>query len=122
VRNRLGALCGYVGVPSGHPLYGKAYGDIDGAFDVHGGLTFSNRCHGAICHVPEPGEPDDVWWFGFDCSHFGDLAPVETSFAKIIPGFPMRDRSLDRMLVYKDIAYVTAEVESLAEQIGAQHG
>lgn len=33
---------------------------------VHGGLTYSDRCHDDICHVPAPGEPDDVWWFGFD--------------------------------------------------------
>lgn len=42
VRNPVGALCGYVGVPNGHPAYGKDYDDVE--VDVHGGLTFAHRC------------------------------------------------------------------------------
>src|SRR4051812_17731696 len=78
VRNAMGALCGYVGVPKGHPAYGKEYGSVD--VDVHGGLTFSDKCSesssecGGICHVAPEGE-DDVWWLGFDCAHYMDLVP-----------------------------------------------
>ena len=70
-----GAWCGYVGVPPGHPAHGKDYGDVE--VHVHGGLTYSDSCQedGPICHVPEPGEPDDVWWLGFDCAHYNDFAP-----------------------------------------------
>ena len=78
-RNHLGAWCGYVGVPRSHPMYGKHYGDVE--VDVHGDLTYAATCQDTsdesigICHVPEPGRPHDVWWFGFDCGHGGDFMP-----------------------------------------------
>lgn len=76
---RLGHLCGYVGVPPGHPLHGHPDQDVD--VEVHGGLTFANACQPeereaeGICHVPGPGEPEHVHWFGFDCAHAGDFSP-----------------------------------------------
>lgn len=146
VRNRMGALCGYVGVPESHPLfkvddstvttvdpeavlraateYRKGviedlYGDELAArsmspssiFDVHGGLTFAGLCHeGAeecqgICHKPSPGEPEHVWWFGFDCAHSGDEMPAHP-----------REWS-DGM--YRDFDYVTENCQSLARQLAA---
>ena len=62
IRNPAGALCGYVGVPEGHPWHGQPYGDLDA--DVHGGLTYSGGCQGHICHEPKSGE-GEVWWLGF---------------------------------------------------------
>lgn len=52
VRGPSGALCGYVGVVEGHPLFGKGYDDVripttddeSDYPDVHGGLTFANFC------------------------------------------------------------------------------
>lgn len=75
-RGPSGSWCGYVAVPPGHPLHGKGYEDV--SCSVHGGLTFADRCQpgGLICHVPAPGEPDDVWWLGFDCAHGGDYSPA----------------------------------------------
>ena len=107
VRNQLGALCGYVGVPPGHPYYEKDYNDVD--VEVHGGLTFADHCHegGKICHVPLPGEPEKVWWLGFDCCHGWDQAPGMMRFG----GF--RDGS------YKNVQYVTNQCEDLARQIFA---
>lgn len=70
VRNPVGAWCGYVAVDPGHPLHGQDY-DVPDVV-VHGGLTYAAYCReGAteaegICHVPRPGQPHDVWWFGFD--------------------------------------------------------
>jgi integrase len=77
-RNRFGALCGYVGVPQGHPWHGKGYDDVEA--DVHGGLTYAAPCQEGpegetICHVPGPGEPEPLWWLGFDCNHAWDVAP-----------------------------------------------
>ena len=115
VRNSLGALCGYVAVTKDHPAFRKNYDDVD--VSVHGGLTYANACNGAICHVPEPGEPDDVWWLGFDCCHLGDMHPAETKFEKL-PGWPKRPASLTRGS-YRDMIYVRAEVESLADQLSA---
>ncbi len=108
----LGIYCGYVGVPAGHPLYGlaaseKAHPDLR----VHGGVTFDGALcsHGdeatSICHKPDPGEPDDVWWIGFDCGHYLDLVPTSNY------------RAADSK--YRDLAYVTREVEHLAEQLAS---
>jgi hypothetical protein len=48
IRNSLGALCGYVGVPPWHPFHGcKDDGSSDvGSMDVHGGVTYTNKCAG----------------------------------------------------------------------------
>lgn len=43
VRNGLGALCGYVGLPEGHRLFAECYDGMDD-IGVHGGLTFSGYC------------------------------------------------------------------------------
>lgn len=121
VRSGSGNLCGYVAVAADHPLYRVDYSSgqwpdsPEGRFRVHGGLTYSKACAGSICHVPALGEPDDVWWFGFDCAHSGDwrwadAAPYLKGCREPLPGHNNR---------YRDLAYVTAEVESLAEQLGS---
>lgn len=113
VRNSMGALCGYVGVPETHSLHGKPYGDRD--FDVHGGLTFSDGCDEeavageGICHIPEPGRPDKVWWFGFDCAHGFDQCPSYRNLGLNSFGHG----------TYKTRAYVERECTSLARQLFA---
>lgn len=118
VRNRLGALCGYVGVPPEHPLHGEDYDTP--AVEVHGGLTYADRCvEGAedaprICHIPEPGRPADVWWFGFDCAHAWDLIPgMRETYA-------MADiMRVDTSEVYRTFTYVQQEIAQLAQQLAA---
>lgn len=109
-----GNWCGYAAVPPGHPWHGKGYDAVEA--DVHGGLTYSDACQGHICHVPRPGEPDDVWWLGFDCHHGGDMAPgMEASMRLCSFGL-----DFDRMFagnVYRDLAYVQRECRRLARQI-----
>jgi len=90
--------------------------------NVHGGLTFSDRCqpgaeeHG-ICHVPEPGEPDDVWWFGFDCAHCDDLAPAYEKTC-IELGMPSHiEQYADYSRSYKTVRYVQRQCAELAEQL-----
>jgi hypothetical protein len=110
---RLGHWCGYVGVTPAHPLHGKEYEEIEA--EVHGGLTFAGPCqednpeHG-ICHVPEPGQPESLWWFGFDCAHCSDLSPgllaLDNFFGLMFPG-RMND-------MYRDLDYVKEEVANLA--------
>lgn len=109
-----GALCGYVGVPQGHPAYGQDYYSLN--VDVHGGLTFADKCqtsqdeaHG-VCHVPATGEPDNVWWLGFDCNHCGDFAPVLDAM-RATSNLQFSDET------YRDIEYVKNEVEQLALQL-----
>jgi hypothetical protein len=132
VRNRFGNWCGYVGVTSDHPLYCKQYGDIED-INVHGGLTFSAGCHpgGHICHVPEPGEPDDVWWLGFDCGHAGDFSPGQYALLQDLkrkqaargekdpfelPPFPKNMRWMLREH-YRTLRYVQLECADLAAQL-----
>lgn len=111
VRGGGGALCGYVDVPAGHPWHGKDYGDVEA--EVHGGLTFADACQEdcKICHVPQPGEAETVWWLGFDAGHAGDVKPQWEAQLRARYGWssPLSES-------YKPIEYVRAEVERLAEQ------
>lgn len=112
-RAPLGVWCGYVGVPEGHPWFGKQYDNISA--DVHGGLTYSALCHGELCHVPQPGMPDHVWWLGFDCGHYMDLVPkMITLEATVLKDLPRTHHG-----IYKDQHYVTRETQRLAEQARA---
>lgn len=152
VRNHMGALCGYVGVSEGHPAFGKSYHDAeelvpgDEYINVHGGLTFSGHCDeegpedASICHIPEPGEPDNVWWLGFDCLHAHDIAPrmeadnarryKETGDPVWLPYAERTTNLLKEMNepedvlhdwtpVYRNQSYVRAEIASLARQLAA---
>lgn len=104
VRSTMGHWCGYAAVPPGHALHGAYYDKPD--VNVHGGLTYSGDCGGQICHVPKPGEPDAVWWFGFDCAHLGDHSPGLRPFSGGTDGES-----------YKTHGYVMAETMRLAEQL-----
>lgn len=114
-----GALCGYVGVPPEHPLHGVDYSDaydhknemLNAANDAaHCGLTYSAPCSPSkdgdesrgICHIPAPGETDDIWWLGFDCVHSYDTAPGRN------------DTYSDPSAKYRTVAYVTACCEAMA--------
>jgi hypothetical protein len=90
---RLGYLCGYVGLPTGHKLYGRTFGDPEtDALRVHGGITYG------AAHLPcQPSTLPPTWWLGFDCSHADD-----------IPHYGG---------VAKDQAFVEAELTNLARQL-----
>lgn len=116
-----GVWCGYVAVPPGHRLHGVDYDAPEAVeYAAHRGLTFTGPCmddvrpkREQVCHVPAPGEPDDVWWFGFDCGHGGtDLSPAMA--ARGI-GMPAIMRALERPSeVYRDVAYVSERCRALA--------
>jgi hypothetical protein len=102
LRSRIGAWCGYVAVPNGHPWHDRGYDDVEA--DVHGGLTYAEHCRSdilegeevGICHAAED-RRSKVRWFGFDCAHWQDRTPF-------VDG------------VYRDVGYVRKEVLSLAQQ------
>jgi hypothetical protein len=113
-----GHLCGYVGVGPDHPWHGRDFNSEEVSVRVHGGLTFSRACaesadpaHG-ICHVAEPGRPEHVWWFGFDCAHSGDYSPDSARWAKRDPIFSRHDGD-----TYRDRHYVEGEIRRLARQL-----
>ncbi len=103
----LGSLAGYVAVPPGHRYHGADAYTLD--LEVPVVLCYAGSCSGRICHVPAPGEPDDVWWIGFDCAHAGDLMP-----ALLRPPFAL----LHHGDVYRDVPQVTALVNLLADRLG----
>ena len=111
VRNRVGSWCGYAAVNPGHGWHGQGPDDVPA--EVHGGLTFADSCNDdgpiehSVCHVPEPGQPADVWWLGFDTSHWRDYSPGLRAFT----GGP------DEVEAYRTLDYVRAECAQLARQI-----
>ncbi len=115
---RSGHWCGYVGVPEEHPDFGKAYDTLNEAeVEVHGGATFSDTCQEdenaedrGICHIPLPGRPDKVWWFGFDCMRGGDYSPGYDGLVgfKTMSSWP---------ITYKNLGYVVEECRGLARQL-----
>jgi len=133
VRNRLGAWCGYVGVPQGHRFHGVGYDDVWLASPEetdyppsHHELTFSNSCMEGvpeaqgICHVVEPGEDDHVWWLGFDCAHGSDLIPGMMRFhEEFRERHPEYKEIVERGETYKTLAYVKAVCAELAAWLKA---
>ena len=115
-RNHLGALCGYVGAPRAHALYGIHYSDAEDVLEYagHCGLTYSATCdergeecpEDTICHLPLEGEDDDVWWLGFDCAHAWDVVPGMHEFIGFMPD-----------AAYRDWEYVTQCVTQLAAAV-----
>jgi len=90
-----GHLCGYVEVPTWHPLYRA---DCDDprvqALDVHGGVTFA-------------GQAGDRWLLGFDCAHLGDLSPY------------MPEQFWWPGAVYRTWSYAAEQCRQLAKQLAA---
>jgi hypothetical protein len=125
------ALNGYVVIPAGHPLHGVEYVDqlppvlmamvdktmnwpirkrsaiqllcmsVNDAragdqFNVHGGVTYSGECYWL------PKDADKGFCYGFHCSRCDDLAP---GYSFLSGG------------TYRNLEYVKAECESLADQL-----
>lgn len=121
----MGNWCGYVGVPKGHKLYGADYDEAHEKIEinVHGGLTYANKCQHFICHNPEEGKHDDVWWFGFDCAHAFDLVPAMVKLEESDPYLKeLREKAKAQTPeqwrdVYRNAEYVKKECEDLAKQL-----
>lgn len=90
----LGHLCGYVRIPYNSPLKDLGY-DVD--FDVHGGITYN----GTFKHKGKEGH-----WIGFDTAHCMDL-----SLYQLEKGYATDN------LFYRDMNYVTLEIQKLVHQI-----
>lgn len=99
-RNSKGAWCGYVGAGLEHPAWTYARWDLR----VHGDVNFGGPSEN---FRPEMSFPPGLHWWGFDCGHLKDLAPRDAAQ-------PMSAGAL-----YRDLAYVRAQCESLARQIDA---
>lgn len=133
-----GHHCGYVGVPSTHPLHGKSHTDdcdcltfpegeeigkrgvipvlcSDGSatpgivFDVHGGLTYSGD-------GDYPVASDGLWWFGYDCGHAGD-GRSDAYLSSMQERYPDMPFMWSDNGVFRDADYCVSECESLADQL-----
>ena len=97
-----GAWCGYVEIP--HDLWETHMvlanrESLDDLIDVHGGVTFNEYILDKAAHR-----------IGFDCAHAGDLMPKIPSAEKYLSEIFPQD-------VYRDLAFVIAECESMVDQI-----
>jgi len=107
IRNPLGVLCGYVGIPPGHPWYEKHYNDL--TVSAHGGLTFSDWSTMKPAEL-DASEAVRQWWIGFDCGHAFDIVPAMTKFDVLFGSLFGGER------VYRDIAFVKAGCASIAAE------
>jgi len=98
----LGAFCGYVRVPEGHPDERLHYDDVD--VSVHGGLTFR-------CKAKEGGS-----WFGFDCAHAGDFVPEVAKIVDNLSNINNKPSKVGDNKVWRQ-EEVEAETNLLAEQL-----
>ena len=95
-----GYRCGYVGVPKENKYYGKDYMDMD-FISCHGGLTFSSSTENSTYPISS-----NLWWFGFDCAHSGDLVGYLFDYPEMI-----KDNT------YRDKEFVITECQNLAKQL-----
>lgn len=94
-------LCGYVAVPADHPLHGSNCETLE----AHGGITFTGQVNNKERLSVADGIQDSDYFVGFDTGHFDDYAPYLALYG-------MQDRG-----IYRNWAFVKAEVEALAKQI-----
>jgi hypothetical protein len=100
-----GAWCGYVDVPrevweSFRILSVNGTDTLDDLINVHGGVTYS-----------ENSLDKDAFRIGFDCTHAGDKMPKMFNAET-----PMANKIFEND-VYRDLAFVIAECESMVDQI-----
>lgn len=79
VANQFGYRCGYVGVGREHSLYHVGAENKNfPRFDVHGGITYNSESPLGGVYFRDLFNSDErmnilaLWWFGFDCGHYGD--------------------------------------------------
>lgn len=76
---------GYVLIPEGHPLYGKqSYFDVNfNPLDVHGGVTYSEKCIPSKQAEFITDRPDfEYWVLGFDTAHAYSRASMDKEWVK----------------------------------------
>lgn len=104
-----GPWCGYVALSRRHRLHGLHGGAIAHAlpYGVHGGVTHTGELR--------PHERTGLFWVGFDCGHAWDFVPDSYGIGREY--FTQLEDDMFGRRVYRDVAYVRAEVEDLARQL-----
>lgn len=101
-----GNLCGYIGVPYGHVLFGKDCWDdpLARELEAHGGVNISGHFR------RDKGFNRRLWYFGFDCGHIYDVSPGYLNDEVATGGWHGES-------VYRTVSYVANQVERLARQL-----
>lgn len=126
-RNHKGSWCGYVGVDESHPWYGiDTFDPLPGGESPNAEIKANRKIEYAafcvegdeatsVCHVPGPGDPEHVWWFGFNCAGEADLNPVEAAEARARGAGDEQFRGK----TYRTLGYVAHCCAELAAQLVA---
>ena len=80
--------------------------------DVHGGITYTKECNGHVCHITE--SDDNLFWYGFDCAHAGDIVPVMNRDYEKLSSLLLQAFAND---IYRNVDFVMRETKNLAEQL-----
>lgn len=91
--------------------YVRTWKKTDGNYDLFVRQVFETT----ICCEVGADEPATLWFFGFDCAHAWDMTPAMDALNEELG---IRLSRLDDQ-VYRDIAYVEAQVTELAKQLAA---
>jgi len=131
LRNIFGSLGGYVEIPLDNPILSRIDIDKGGLeyenlpLEVHGGITYGNRVINKKTGI-------EYYVAGFDCGHWDDYIPFQSWMTN--PDLPEKLRqneTLQKIIdleekfkygrqeerTYKDIQFVTHEIESMIDQI-----
>lgn len=103
--------CGYVGLPTTHPLHGVDWSDPSvpwEEFEVHGDVTWTDNYAGSD-HTKTEG----LWWVGFDCGHKNDLIPDMVT----LEDYPLLPDVGTAWGTYRTMEYAKQECERLAKQL-----
>ena len=137
----LGHRCGYVGIPTTHPLHGVEYDQRHESLKLDPNrstekmsplLLFAaagseieelNRpdyvfeVHGGITYsggsAEYPAESGNLWWFGYDCGHAGDAPDPASTHATRMQALGFANSGG----IHRSLDYCIDECESLAKQL-----
>ena len=65
---------------------------IDAFFECHGGVTYSGGGENSNYPINS-----DLWWFGFDCAHFGDGKDLHYALEK----FPEEKKLIEKRIEWE---------------------
>lgn len=88
----------------------KVRRSLDIAIDCHGGLTYAGGGIGSIYPVES-----ELWWFGFDCAHYGDATITQRAF-EIEHGF--ENEGIVRSLLFCELQCEKIAVQLVALEQG----
>lgn len=106
VRGPVGALCGYVGVPSGHPAFGFRERELQDHLQAYDLLSYASLAEPIEHGISRKSKPlfERTWWIGFDCAHAQDFSPG-------------MDNGCMSMSNYRGIGFARHFTEQLAVQL-----